>query len=129
MSMQSNIESGSKASSKSPLHSIHSNFRVLLIYPTMYRVTGLPIGMASLSACLKDKGFDVRIFDNAFYKEKEEDRYADQEGKSAERMYKPIENKNDIWKDRPNDMLTDLDILIKEFKPSLVGISILSSAF
>ena len=127
MSVQSNIDSGKKASSKSPLHSIHSNFRVLLIYPTMYRVTGLPIGMASLSACLKDKGFDVRIFDNAFYKEKEEDRYADQEGKSAERMYKPIENKNDIWKDRPNDMLTDLDILVNEFKPSLVGVSILEN--
>ena len=120
MSVQSNIDSGKKASSKSPLHSIHSNFRVLLIYPTMYRVTGLPVGMASLSASLKEKGFDVRIFDTAFYKEKEQDRYSDQEKKRAERMTKPIENKDDIWKDRPNDMLTDLDILIKEFKPSLV---------
>ena len=71
MSVQSNITNPVISGKKSPLTTIHGNFRVLLIYPTMYRVTGLPVGMASLSAALKDKGFDVRIFDTAFYKEKE----------------------------------------------------------
>ena len=127
MSVQSNITNSVISGKKSPLTTIHGNFRVLLIYPTMYRVTGLPVGMASLSAALKEKGFDVRIFDTAFYKEKEVDRYSAQEDERAETMTKPIEDKEDIWKDRPNDMLTDLKILMNEFKPSLVGVSILEN--
>ena len=75
----------------------------------------------------KDKGFDVRIFDTAFYKEKEVDRYSAQEDERAETMTKPIQDKEDIWQDRPNDMLTDLKILMNEFKPSLVGVSILEN--
>ena len=98
MSVHSNITNPIITGKKSPLTTLHSNFKVLLIYPTMYRVTGLPVGMASLSAALKDKGFDVRIFDTAFYKEKEQDRYTAQEDERAETMTKPIEDKEDIIK-------------------------------
>ncbi len=41
--------------------------RVLLIYPALFKITGLPIGLASLSASLKKGGYQVKIFDTAFY--------------------------------------------------------------
>ena len=104
----------------------NSGHKVLLIYPTLYRITGLPVGMASLSACLKEKGFDVKIFDTAFYKEK--GRYSNQEeNRITNNLTKPINQQEDYWKDKSNNLLFDLDNLLKEYNPDIVGISILEN--
>ncbi len=43
------------------------NLRVLLIYSTLYKKTGLPIGLASICSVLQKNGHEVKIFDTAFY--------------------------------------------------------------
>ena len=40
---------------------------VLIIYPASFKLSGLHIGIASLSSALKKNGYDVKIFDTVFY--------------------------------------------------------------
>ena len=124
---QVNIKSLKTQNENNPLNLNDSRgSKVLLIYPTLYRVTGLPIGIASLSAALKDKGFEVKIFDTAFYKfgpRDQEDIRADNQ------MTKPITNMLDYWEDKPNELLFDLHEIIKNYKPNIIGISILEDTY
>jgi len=87
-------------------------------------VTGLPIGVASLSAALKAQGFSVKIFDTCFYKELDRDQ---EELRAETQMTKPIVGGAEYWIDKPGPLLTDLDKLISEFKPSIVGVSVLEN--
>ena len=43
-------------------------FRVLFIYPNTMMATLVPIHISLLSACLKEKGIEVSLFDSTFYK-------------------------------------------------------------
>ncbi len=124
---QDNVVTANITNKKSRLNlNFNSGSKVLLIYPTLYRITGLPIGIASLSASLKDKGFDVKIFDTAFYKEK--GRYSNQEkSRVTSQMTKQIDKQENYWKDKSNDLLFDLNDLLNKFNPSIVGISILEN--
>ena len=47
--------------------------KVLFIYTTPFKKTGLSIGVASLCSVLKNSGHQVKIFDTAFYDFKKED--------------------------------------------------------
>ena len=40
--------------------------KVLLVYPSRFKISGLHIGLASLSAFLRKGGYDVKIFNTAF---------------------------------------------------------------
>ena len=45
-----------------------SKFKVLLVYPNLQMINLLPSNISILSACLKQNGFEVDIFDTTFYK-------------------------------------------------------------
>jgi radical SAM superfamily enzyme YgiQ (UPF0313 family) len=97
--------------------------KVLLIYPALFKVTGLPIGITSLSAVLKKSGYQVKVFDTAFY-----DLSNQQDGDNirADRlMSKRIVNEEKYWKVKTTDIKKDLIETINEYKPKIVGISIL----
>ena len=96
--------------------------KILFIYPALFRITGLPIGIASLSAVLKENGYQVKVFDTAFY---------DFSGKQdwdkirADRlMSKRIIDEGQHWRVKNTDAKEDLIALIAEFKPKIIGISI-----
>jgi anaerobic magnesium-protoporphyrin IX monomethyl ester cyclase len=100
-----------------------NNKNVLFIYPTLFKVTGLPIGIASMSAVLKKGGFRVKVFDTAFY-----DLSHKQDGDKirADRlMSKRIINEDKHWKVKTTDIKQDLINVINEFKPKIIGISML----
>lgn len=40
---------------------------IFLIYPSLYKITGQPIGLAMLSAVLRENGYAVEIFDTALF--------------------------------------------------------------
>jgi len=96
---------------------------VLLIYPTLFKVTGLPIGISSLSAVLKKGGYRVKVFDTAFYDLRHQE---DGDKIRADRlMSKRIANEEKHWQVKTTDIKSDLIKTINEFEPKIVGISIL----
>ncbi len=97
--------------------------KVLLIYPAPFRVTGLPIGLATLSAVLKEKGHRVKIFDTAFYVDSEK---ASQTTVRSERMLsKMIPSEETYLPVNNSSMEEDLIALIREYTPDVIGISVL----
>lgn len=96
--------------------------KILFIYPALFRITGLPIGIASLSAVLKQNGYEVKVFDTAFY---DLSGRQDWDKIRADRlMSKRIVNEEQYWGIKTTDAKKDLIELIAEFKPRIIGISI-----
>lgn len=100
--------------------------RVLLIYPALFKITGVPLGLASLSAALKKGGYQVKVFDTAFYDLNKKDEEMLRAGRLTT---KKISNEEEHWKINVTDVREDLIKLIKEFQPLLVGISIEESNY
>ncbi len=97
--------------------------KVLLIYPALYKVTGLPVGLASLSAVLKENGHEVKIFDTTFYTQ---DEWENQTRVRAERgMSKEIKDEDQNLPENASDMQEDIIKLINDYQPDIIGISIL----
>ena len=97
--------------------------KILFIYPTPFRVTGLPVGLASLIAVLKEDGHSVKVFDTAFYRDSES---KSQTEIRAERMIsKEVRDEDDYLPENISDINDDLIALIRTFKPDLIGFSIL----
>ena len=46
-------------------------FRVLLVYPNLQSANLIPSSIGILSACLKEAGFEVKVFDTTLYKTKD----------------------------------------------------------
>ena len=99
---------------------------VLLIYPTNYRVSGLPIGIASIAAVLKREEYDVKIFDTAFYPNQNESNQ--NETRSKKGMSKKIVNEDVVY-DNTGDMFEDLRRIIMLHDTKIVGISLLQSTY
>ena len=96
--------------------------RVLLIYPTFFKITGLPVGIASLSAVLKKSGYQIKVFDTVFY---DLSNKQDWDKLRADRlMSKRIVNEEQHWKVKTTAIKKDLIESINEYKPKIVGISI-----
>jgi radical SAM superfamily enzyme YgiQ (UPF0313 family) len=97
--------------------------KILLIYPTPFRVTGLPIGLATLSAVLKQSGHQVKIFDTAFYAGNDK---VSQTGVRSERMVsKKVNNEEIVLPIKASDVKQDLYDVIKSYQPDIIGFSIL----
>lgn len=99
------------------------NIKVLFIYPTPFRVTGLPVGLASLISVLKRKNAIVKIFDTAFYPTTHNE---DQTKLRSERlMSKDVINEEFFLPENTTNLETDLVSLVDSYRPDLIGISIL----
>jgi len=46
--------------------------KILLVYPNQMLQNLIPINISILSACLKEGGFNVEVFDTTFYKTEDE---------------------------------------------------------
>ncbi|EHQ36870.1 B12-binding domain-containing radical SAM protein [Methanoplanus limicola] len=101
--------------------------KILFIYPTYYRVTGLPVGIASLSAVLKEAGHSVKIFETSFYPEIADDNSFEKDQnvtRAKRKISKQIAN-DDAIKDNKTTIKDDLYSLIKDYSPDIIGFSIL----
>lgn len=97
------------------------NIRVLLVYPNLMLVSLLPNNIALLSGALKREGFDVKVFDSTLYKttEKTNDELR------VERMQVRKFNIDDAGiKIKEKDIFDEFKELVKEFKPHLIGVSV-----
>lgn len=96
--------------------------KVLIIYPASFKLSGVHIGIASLSGVLKENGYDVKVFDTVFY---DLSGQQDWDKLRADRlMSKRIANEEEHWKVKTTEMENDLAKLLKEYQPKIVGISV-----
>lgn len=101
---------------------MNPNKTVLIIYPASFKFAGLHIGISSLSASLKERGYNVKVFDTVFYDlagQQNWDRL-----RSDRLMSKKIANEDEHWKVKTTDMKQDLIKTINECKPKVIGVSI-----
>jgi radical SAM superfamily enzyme YgiQ (UPF0313 family) len=101
-------------------------FKVLLIYPNTMMATLLPMHVSTLSACLKDRGFDVKLFDTTFYKTEEKSF----EEKKVELLQLKRFNLSDKGVQfKQTDIYDDLKKMVNEYKPDLIGITLVEDTY
>jgi len=96
---------------------------ILLIYPSLYRVSGLPVGLSSLATYIIQHGHNVDIFDTTFYPppgETSTDDFRDQVG-----MSKKLVNAKEIKDNAESvDIHQDLEKLFLKINPEIVGVTL-----
>lgn len=95
--------------------------KILLIYANSMLENALPISLSQLSACLKEAGFDVKLFDTTFYKW----------GQKSD-----MENRIEALQIRPcplnylnGDVYNDFIKTIEKERPDLIGLSLVEPTF
>jgi len=102
------------------------DFRVLFIYPNTMMATLVPIHVSLLSSCLKEKGFQVDLFDSTYYKTEE----ISFEQKKVELLQiKPFNWSEKEVEFKKTDMYEDLTKKVIEFEPNLIGITIVEDTY
>lgn len=98
-----------------------NKFKVLLVYPNVPGSSLLPIGIASLSASLKQSGFEVELFDCTFYNDSS--MYNFEQKKVELLQVKPFKLSWDYLGDE-KQMVIDFQKMVNDYKPNLIGISL-----
>ncbi|MFH1395323.1 MAG: cobalamin-dependent protein, partial [Candidatus Omnitrophota bacterium] len=101
-------------------------FRVLFIYPNTMMATLVPIHLSLLSACLRAKSFEVDLFDTTYYKTEE----VNFEQKKVELLQIKPFNLNDKGVGfKQTDIYEDLRKKVAEYKPDLIGITMVEDTY
>jgi len=91
--------------------------RVLFIYPNTYSDGCMPLGIAMLSAVLKEAGHEIQLFDTTFFNKK-----SGETNKLGEKHLIFKKTDLDIKLDK-SDMKEEFRKAINNFKPDLIAIS------
>ena len=97
-------------------------FKVLLIYPNLMLVTQLPNNIATLATCLKQNGHDIRVFDTTLYKTSEE---TVDDARVKRLQVRKFDIKESGIKINSNNIYDDFVKVVNEYKPDLIGASVL----
>lgn len=103
-------------------------FKVLFIYPGLFMQTALPLSIACLTAEVKSKNIDVRVFDTVLYQEPGE---IDENEERAEFHHstKRLDYVSVGIKKKDTDMLDDFTKVVLEYKPDLIGLNAVESTY
>ncbi|MFC1624221.1 B12-binding domain-containing radical SAM protein [Candidatus Omnitrophota bacterium] len=102
------------------------DFKVLFIYPNTMMATLLPLHVSVLSACLKEKGFHVELFDTTYYKTEEK---SFEEKKVELLQIKKFNLENGNIEFKTTDIYNDLNVIVEEYKPDLIGITLVEDTY
>ena len=102
------------------------DFRTLFIYPNTMMATLLPLHVSVLSACLKEKGFQVKLFDTTYYRTEEK---SFEEKKVELLQIKKFNLENDNIRFKTTDIYDDLNKMVVEYKPDLIGITLVEDTY
>ena len=97
------------------------NFKILLVYPNPPLMGPAPSNVALLSACLKQAEFDVKLFDCTIYKPRDESTN-DEEREKLGHVKKS--NLEEFFITKTVDMHDDFVRVVEEYKPNLIGVTI-----
>jgi len=97
-----------------------SKFKVLLVYPNLQMVNLLPSNIALLSACLKEAGIEVRVFDTTLYRTSEK---SVDEIRVEHLQLRPFNLKEKGVDYKDTDVFEDFKKVVDEYRPELIGVS------
>ncbi|MFQ5787775.1 MAG: radical SAM protein, partial [Thermodesulfobacteriota bacterium] len=97
-----------------------NNFKVLLVYPNLQMVNLLPSNIAILSACLKQSGIDVRLFDTTLYQISEKSVDDIRVEHLQLRPFKLVEKGVDY---KETDVFEDFQAVVNEYAPHIIAVS------
>ncbi len=97
-----------------------SKLKVLLVYPNLQMVNLLPSNIAILSACLKQSGFEVKLFDTTLYKTEEK---SIDEIRVEYMQLRPFNLKEKGVEYKKNDIYEDFQKMVKEYGPQVIGVT------
>lgn len=100
------------------------NFKILLVYPNDPAASIAPTHLALLSAYLKKAGFTTKLFDCSNYAQGKKEFQDDVRSRLG---YMPKTNVRDYYKISNVDMHEDFIKIVDEYKPNLIGISVVES--
>ena len=98
-------------------------FKVLLFYPNEPLLGIAPSNLASLAAFLKQNNIDVKLFDCTIYKKQEDNN----DEIRAKLGHVKSNNLSDYFPGKTIDVHADFVKTVEEYKPDLIGISVLDS--
>ena len=98
-------------------------FNVLLVYPNLMFQMQLPSNIPLLSACLKQAGYDVKIFDTTLYKTSDKTLGELREDRTQVRKM----DLSDGLNVEEGDVFKDFRKIVKEYNPNLIGVSVVDS--
>lgn len=102
------------------------NFRVLLVYPNYSMVNLLPTNIGILTACLRQNGFIVDLFDTTFYRTSEKTLDEIRVENLQVRKFS-LEDMGVHFK--PGNYIEDFKKKVAEFKPDLLGFTVVEDTW
>lgn len=105
----------------------NNGFRVLFLYPNLMLQTMFPMAITYFSRLLKQRGYQVDIFDTTFYATEE---VTSDEHRIANLQVKPYDIKKHRETLHPlENMIPDLRAKVESFQPDLIAMSALEDTF
>ncbi|MCH8003686.1 MAG: B12-binding domain-containing radical SAM protein [Nanoarchaeota archaeon] len=101
-------------------------FRILLLHANTPMDTLIPPALATLSACLKRAGNEVRLFDTTFYNTRG---FTGDDARVRTLQVKKTNFKKLGIEFESTDMIEDFKKIIEEYKPDLIGVSVVEVTF
>jgi radical SAM superfamily enzyme YgiQ (UPF0313 family) len=97
--------------------------KVLLVFPNLMNQMQLPTNLPLLAGCLKEKGYDVKLFDTTLYKTSEKDLNEMRIERTQVRKmnFKAETNVNN------RDVFDDFCKFVKDYNPNLIAITVVDS--
>jgi len=105
-------------------------FKVMLVYPNLRGMNMLPPAIGLLSSVLKNKGYEVKLFDTTYY-ERLDDDHAESDSdqmKVDKLMARPYKMPKEITLKTTN-VFKDFKREVEAFSPDLIGISATEDMF
>lgn len=101
-------------------------FKVLLVYVNSAMDNLIPLNITYLSACLKEKGIDVTLFDTTFYKTSSK---TSDEARVEMLQAKPFDLSKYGINYKTSDVFEDFKKLVIEYRPHLIGFSVVEPTY
>ena len=102
------------------------NFRVLLVYTNHMFVNVLPSSIGILTACLRNNGFEVGLFDTTFYQTTDR---APEEVRVETLQVRKFDLSTVGINVKPGNYTQEFAAAVDAFKPDLIGISCVEETF
>ena len=100
--------------------------KVLLVLANSFMDNLIPLGTSLLSACLKQAGHEVKLFDTTFYKTREK---TGDEARVETLQVKYTNLAEMGIRPKASDVVSDFRKSVEEFKPDLVAVSVVESTY
>lgn len=102
------------------------DFKVLFIYPNTMMATLLPLHVSILSACLKERGIQVKLYDTTCYRT---EKISFEQKKVELLQIKKFNLGEGGIKFKDTDIYDDLKKMVSEYKPDLIGCNFVEDTY